>query len=122
MQTIKGRTIEVGQKVKVHYNLHKHLFSVTDMKTNLVVGHSESVQLVDVVFKVSEKGRQRVLRDKKKNVHAYAVGVYVGCGIGDEDKQARYDPYKFETFVMEDGQPIYSAKSVTCKGKQVSYS
>lgn len=121
MKTIKGRTITAGQKVKVYYNLHKHLFSVADAKTGLVIGHSPTVQLKNVAFKVSEAGRQRVLREQRKNVHAYVVGEYIGHGEGNEANQAKYNPYKYESFVTADEQPLHEAETVTCKDKQIRY-
>jgi hypothetical protein len=68
-------------KVYVYYNLHKHCLSVKATQgehANLVIAHAKSVQLGDVRFKVSEAGRQRVLREKAKNVHAGLVGELQG--------------------------------------------
>jgi hypothetical protein len=36
----------------------------------LVVGHALSLRLNNVLFQVNEAGRQRVIKEKKKNVHA----------------------------------------------------
>jgi hypothetical protein len=122
LQTIKGRTIEKGQKVKVYFNLHKMVFSVQDAKTGLVIGHTPVIRLENVEFKVSEAGRQRVLREKKKNVHAFVVGYYVGDYEGDEKANAYYDPYKYDSFVdKETEKPLRKAKSVTCINKQLRY-
>lgn len=38
-----------------------------------MVGHRATVYLTDVTFRVYDTGRQRVLREKKKNVHAFQV-------------------------------------------------
>ncbi len=46
-----------------------------DKSTGRVIGYTESVNLEDVEFKVSEAGRQRLLREKRKNVHAFAIGT-----------------------------------------------
>lgn len=65
-------------KVKVYFNLHKHCFSVVSLEKGdsygKVVAHVSEIMLSEVKFKVSEAGRQRVLREKRKNVHAYCVG------------------------------------------------
>ena len=45
-----------------------------DGKTRKVLMHATHVKMSDVTFKVSEAGRQRVLKEKQKNVHAYAIG------------------------------------------------
>jgi len=43
-----------------------------------VVGWASTVLLSDVTPKVSEAGRQRVLREKRKNVHA-GMGGYLSA-------------------------------------------
>lgn len=121
IQTIKGRTITTGQQVKVYYNLHKNLFSVKDAKTGLVIGHAEMVNLSNVVFKVSEAGRQRVLREGRKNVHAYVTGQYNGTFDGGETNKAGYNPRKYRTFVTDSENELHVAVSVTCVGKQIRY-
>lgn len=121
LNTIKGRTITAGQKVKVYFNLHKKLFSVQDAKTGLVIGHTPAINLNDCQFKVSEAGRQRVLREKKKNVHAFVIGHYVADTEGTETEKANYNPYKYSSFVDSKEQPLQAAKSVTCINKQIKY-
>jgi hypothetical protein len=122
LTTIKGRSIEEGQKVKVYFNLHKKLFSVQDAKTGLVIGHTEAINLLDCTFKVSEAGRQRVLKEQKKNVHAFVIGHYVTDQEGQEQEQAKYNPYKYSSFVDSQEQPLKEAYSVTCTNKQIKYS
>tara|TARA_Y100001973_G_scaffold83191_1_gene123205 strand:- start:1018 stop:1302 length:285 start_codon:yes stop_codon:yes gene_type:complete len=57
----------------------KHLFSGGNggRKKGRVISHEDSIHLEDVSFKVSESGRQGVLRDRVKNIHAYVVGTLV---------------------------------------------
>ena len=62
----------IGKKVRVHWHFHKKLFSVT--YKGRVVGHFDQVILDEPVFRVSEAGRKRVLREKRKNVHAFVYG------------------------------------------------
>jgi len=100
-----------GQDVEVYFNLHKKLFSVRSRKTRKVLFHTDSVELSDVTFKVSEAGRQRVLKEKRKNVHAYVRGTLVASGIGWQRNdgsgvRAYYNPYKTETFITDFG-PIH---------------
>jgi len=121
LNTIKGRSITAGQKVKVYFNLHKKLFSVQDAKTGLVIGHTEAINLNDCTFKVSEAGRQRVIREKKKNVHAFVIGHYVADQAGNETEKANYNPYKYSSFVDSNEQPLQTALSVTCINKQIKY-
>lgn len=118
---VKGRTLSIGQRVKVYFNLHKKCFSIQDAKTGLVVAHADAVNLKDVSFKVSESGRQRVLREKKKNVHAFVVGSFNGAIIGPEERLAYYNPYKTDMFIGDNGEGLVFMKSVTCVNKQIRY-
>lgn len=65
-------------RVFVYFNLHRKCWSIKALegeRKGRVIGHAHYIDLADVTWKVSEAGRQRVLREKKKNVHAGAVGV-----------------------------------------------
>lgn len=130
---VNGRKLEINQLVEVYYNLHKKMYSIRDKKTGLVVAHAETVALVSkgdtfVTTKVSEAGRQRVLREKKKNVHAVIVGHFAGAGmrIAEEDKpkwkELYYNPYKVSTFVDKvTMQPPANMLYVHCQDKQAFY-
>ena len=64
-------------KVFVYFNLHKKLWSVKSLEGSLkglVIARTPHIVLRDVQPKVSQKGRERVLREKRKNVHAGLVG------------------------------------------------
>jgi hypothetical protein len=64
-------------KCFVYFNLHRKCWSLKAMegeKRGKVIGHAKYVDMTNVAWKVSEAGRQRVLREKRKNVHAGAVG------------------------------------------------
>ena len=121
-------------KVFVYFNLHRKCWSIKALEgesKGRVIGHANYVDLADVTWKVSEKGRQRVIREKKKNVHAGAVGTLEsatlkgGGHIGplssfttrytkrllDADQKAAaaitYNPYRFASFVdRETEEPV----------------
>lgn len=111
---LTGEKYQWRRKVKVYFNLHKKCFSVQDYKTRLVIDHVNKINLVDAEFKVSESGRQRVLREKRKNVHAYVVGYISDLEL--ENKQAvTYNPYKYSSFQkLNEGftEPIFKADKV----------
>jgi hypothetical protein len=105
----------VGLKVYVYFNLHKKLFSVKAMEglyKGLVVAHCDSIALQDVTPKVSQKGRDRVLQEKRKNVHAGLVGHVVLVDIpmvdSEDHKHITYNPYKYKTFVYTDSEKEYT--------------
>ena len=112
-------------KVFVYFNLHKKCYSILSKSGSTkgkVVAHAERVAVLDPVFKVSEKGRQKVIKEKCKNVHAGVVGelnmfdgvpTRWGSEVGlegttitpNENPEQHnwvgltYNPYKFESFV-----------------------
>lgn len=96
----------MSTKVFVYYNLHKHCWSVMDYKTRRVIDHRNFVTLVEAYPVVRQGGRERVLREQKKNVHAGVVG-YLCQNTADmylenlslEPSDVGYNPYKGKTFV-----------------------
>lgn len=75
-----------------------------------VITRTCHVQLEDVTPKVSEKGRQRVIKEKRKNVHAGLVGTLSSSVKSPEPDSAEaitYNPYKHPTFVIKDSQAPY---------------
>lgn len=111
----------VGKKVFVYYNLHKHVWSIKDVKTNKVIGYTDRIVLKDVEYKVSKAGRERVLREKMKNVHAGVKGIVVDMNLNAEDGVAiTYNPYKYETFVnKKDETPVFNDALVLMDNRKV---
>lgn len=108
-------------KVFVYFNLHRKLWSIKALEgpeKGRVVGHAQALYLADPVPKVSEAGRQRVIREKRKNVHAGLVGnlmavdkasplwsrfpYYGSAWQTGGSELVTYNPYRFSTFVMAD--------------------
>jgi hypothetical protein len=103
-------------KLFVYYNLHKLRWSMRDCKTRLVVGHTDLLTLLDVRFKVSAAGRARVLKERKKNVHAGCEGMLAGKSDrpAGEYVQVKYNPYLYSSFVLcSDDTPVEGAEAVT---------
>ena len=97
-------------KVYVYFNLHKKCFSVRHK--GVVIAHSNEVFVTNARFKVSEAGRKRVLKQKKKNVHAYVVGE-VSTGQIQDGIELTYNPYLHKNFVTKiDQRPVGVAKFV----------
>lgn len=95
----------------IYWNLHKNCWSVRDMATRKVAFHTEACTLENATFKVSEAGRQRVLREKRKNVHAGVVGEVGGHLRFASAKKAYYNPYKQDCFTVA-GRKVISAQLV----------
>ena len=93
----------------VYFNLSKKLYSLRPCEgpnKGKVIGHCTSVSMRDVQFRVSEASRQRVLRDRQKNVHATARGI-VTHAIG-------------ENISIDNGQEL-TPNHAKAKGKRVTY-
>jgi hypothetical protein len=93
-----------AQKVRVYWNLNRKCWSIKHKQK--VIGYANTIFMYDVTFKVSEKGRQRVLKSKRKNVHAYAEGfissvTYPKCPDYLK-KRISYNPYRFAYFFDKD--------------------
>jgi hypothetical protein len=94
--------------VQIYRNLHKDCMSVR--QGGIVVCHADAVVLKNVTFVVGEAGRERVRRERKKNVHAYVKGFVVDArematvqawvgGLWDE---VYYNPYTCDHFKSGD--------------------
>lgn len=115
-------------RARVYFNLHKRMWSVQlkNARGNWYVAfHARAVLLHHVQWRVSEAGRQRVIREQRKNVHAFAVGTLLGMwdpihtqamnrpstplleSLPDVDGwgHVSYNPYRCGSFQL-DGQPI----------------
>ena len=81
-------------KVQVYRNLHNGLISIQDLSTGLVLGHADAIDLQGATFIVREAGRQRVIVEKRKNVHAFVRGRVIDV--------LNFKPYKGRESIMED--------------------
>jgi hypothetical protein len=102
-------------KYFVYWNLHKDLWSVQDIKAKKVIAHLPSLVLCDCVFVVREGGRQRVLKEKRKNVHAGVKGHIHNVDLPTTEGliPLYYNPYTCEYFInYETKEKIINAKYV----------
>jgi hypothetical protein len=53
------------------------MISIQDLSTGLVLGHASAVDLQEASFIVREAGRQQVIKEKRKNVHAFVRGKVI---------------------------------------------
>lgn len=115
-------------KVAVYWNLHKACWSIQCREGadyGRVIAHAKDVALEGVRFTVSEAGRQRVLATKRKNVHAFVVGVLLAYHRLDDSRvrvtfakyygamdtapaTVSYNPYKGPAFCQADLQGEWS--------------
>jgi len=130
-------------RVQVYRNLNNGLISIQDLSTGLVLGHASAVDLQEASFIVREAGRQQVIKEKRKNVHAFVRGKVIdvrnfkpfkgrGEGIEDDSPYAwmnstklqrgsmmvtttrvSYNPYKAPHFVTPEGDEVDYAQLCT---------
>jgi hypothetical protein len=114
-------------RVQVYYNLHKKCLSVRHK--GKVIEHAQEVTLTDARFHVQQAGRERVLKQKRKNVHAYVSGklkesfwfTQAPKYIWTAKQRVAYNPYKYKSFVdKETLEPVASAEVVHISGKRIT--
>ena len=87
-------------KVQVYRNLHNGLISIQDLSTGLVLGHAYAIDLKRADFIVREAGRQQVIKEKRKNVHAFVRGKVIDV--------RNFKPFKGRGTHLYDGIPYES--------------
>tara|TARA_Y100001938_G_scaffold95504_1_gene130792 strand:- start:94 stop:471 length:378 start_codon:yes stop_codon:yes gene_type:complete len=115
----KRYDIDFSRKVFVYKNLHKDCWSVK--QDGLVKAHADKLEMWDCSFRVNQKGREKVLKEKRKNVHAGILGRIDDIGgtimIGTE---VTYNPYKYNSFVDKNTEsPVYYSGFVTLTHNKV---
>ena len=96
-------------KVIVYFNLHKKVWSIKALEGKMkgkVIAHRDYVFLYDAQPKVSEAGRQRVLKEQCKNVHAGVVGEWFDKSddrpsVWSIREQVYYNPYTTDKFIYK---------------------
>ena len=130
-------------RVRVYWNLHKDCYSVLDWEPRSpgygrLIGdrpHRPDIWLKDVKFIVQPAGRKRVLKEKRKNVHAYLEGE-LGVGPAPETetiltdttcevwRRVTYNPYTMTEFqakgLFSSFDPIRTARLIVGKTHELS--
>jgi hypothetical protein len=129
----------IGRRVRIYLNLnlpgYLSLLSVEGESKGRVVAHVQAVALRDCRFIVSETGRQRVLRERCKNVHAFIEGSVQAFGEGENlhgvqreleallKRHGRvwYDPYQTASFIsLKHRRPLATAARIVAVGGRVA--
>ena len=95
--------INPDRKIEVYRNLHKDCWSVR--QDGIVRFHCNTIYLKDCAFVVQPAGRAKVLREKKKNVHAFVEGT-ITKNVSPIAEQIKYNPYRLPFFHTEDGTKV----------------
>lgn len=120
--------LKSGQSVRIAYHAVKRCFSIRDAKTRKVIGYTDRIVLRNVCFLVSQAGRERVLKERVKHIHAYVLGLFEqdlqqlsreneGC-----DDEAYYNPYNTVCFINKSTkEQLTYAELVICEQHRVYY-
>jgi len=106
--------IDIHKPVEVYRNLHKKCWSVR--QGGKVKVHTSYICLQDVKFVVQPAGREKVLREQKKNVHAFVKGYLIshktindgwrGLSIAWTMDVVTYNPYKHPYFTCGEFEAV----------------
>jgi len=105
-----NRTIQLDKPVKVYRNLRGGKDKKYSINQNgLVVGYTNQLMMGDCKCVVRDSGRKKVLKNKRKNVHAYIIGFICprgNMGTTAADKRGlpakiTYNPYKDKKFMCK---------------------
>lgn len=96
----------------IYRNLHKNKFSIR--YKGIVQTHAHYLTAYKCEFKVNEAGRQRVLKEKRKNVHAFVSTESYYLQEGELDlsnkREVYYNPYKHDQFILKDTREVITRK------------
>tara|TARA_R110002051_G_scaffold579_3_gene2565 strand:+ start:524 stop:898 length:375 start_codon:yes stop_codon:yes gene_type:complete len=93
------KTIDPNKKIEIYFNLHKKTWSVR--QGGKVVQHTNFICVREPQYVVRKTGKEKVRREKRKNVHAFVRG-YVENRLPTFPKKnmfVTYNPYKNDSFV-----------------------
>ena len=101
-------------RVRVYRNLHKQTWSIVSCRTGRVIDHRPFLALWDCKLVVRPAGREKVIRERRKNVHAFVVGTPLANSVKAEGYVSiTYNPYAAPTFTRRDnGEPVTGARAV----------
>lgn len=109
----------IGRIVQVYFNTTRQCWSVRDKQTRKVIAYPKNITLHGHIgspisgktcrFHVGQSGRDRVVREKRKNIHAWVEGKVIAVDLdvtmprlselGAERQEAEYDPYRMYHFI-----------------------
>lgn len=113
----------IGQRCRIYRNLNNGTMSLQlKVKGWFVAGHVTDAIVRDVSFHISEASRQRVIRDARKNVHAWGEGILIAQFQPEiaAPIDLSYNPYEDTTFIARDSKrPIARCQYLVVRANAV---
>jgi hypothetical protein len=104
--------------VQVYRNLTRKCYSLRSK--GLVIDHATDVTLKNAVFKINQRGVQKIREGHRKYVVAVVEGVRCEDTYDMEEMtQIRFNPKQMDTFQTLDGKPVYTANLIALTSKGV---
>lgn len=108
-----------NQRVSIYCNLQYNIFSLKNGgKQGLLLSHAGVCVIIDAVFDVVLKGRERAIKRGRKNVHAYITGSmqYLSWDLLSEAEiKALFDRgYQRVTYNLHINRPDFYLKDCNC--------
>ena len=118
-----SEVVDLEKPIEVYRNLHKkkqgRIGCWSVRQAGKVVAHTPYILLRDAKFVVQPAGREKVLREQRKNVHAFVKGYLVHAREADKliepiqwtESAITYNPYEYPYFHL-DGMKVTDATVV----------
>jgi hypothetical protein len=95
----------IGRRLRVHFNLHTHRFSVIDPAHGRVIASVDTIMLRDVEFRIQAAGLRQLRERKQRRVCAYAIGIVAAVNTDMDTHSMRritFNPWRSDTFHYSD--------------------
>jgi hypothetical protein len=110
---------------RIYRNLHKDCFSIqrwnSDKKGYRLHSYEKNVIAFHVEFRVSQSGRNSVLKTKQKNVHAfvYCKNYITFVEPVNHGQEVYYNPYVMDSFrIKNSDEPINNLDGIVMTGNK----
>jgi hypothetical protein len=103
----KERTIDAEKPIHLYRNLTKKGIWYSIKQDGFVVAHATAICMSNVTFMIKKWEKERAIRTKIRNVHAFIVGRYATSGMGtsaernDLPIRIKYNPFSNFGFYYE---------------------
>lgn len=103
LRAFRNRGVLTGQRVFAYRNLHRECWSLKALDgpfRGKVIAHADAIGLHTAAFMVNETGRQRVIKNRRKNVHAGIIAtIAIDMTYEGYMPTIHYNPYQCGDFI-----------------------
>ncbi len=120
INTYKNRHIDYSKPVDFYRCLNRKGFVFSLRQNGLVIGHTDKIVLKDCTMVINKSGKDRCLKTKTRNVHAFVTGL---IGNFEDIKNIftfnlNYNPFETNGFYCSQG-PINKCNVLYLQDKKV---